>query len=76
MLIIFENHVINLKAATDFFLQKEEIKFYFSFLRDQEYASSIISFETVELAKKAFERIIYAYANEYRTLDLSQYATD
>ncbi len=73
MLIIFENHVVNMEHVTDFFLVKDEIKFYFSFLRDQEFASSILSFETVEQANKSFKRIIYAYASECRTLDLSEY---
>lgn len=74
MLIILDKEVVNLEKVSDFCILNSDSGIIISFFSGHSIAD--FSFKDEEAAKKAFDRIIYAYANEYRTLDLSEYAAD
>lgn len=77
MLIIHETNAVHLKSVTNFYLRDNAIFFWFNYLyNDGEVSRSEFQFKNEETAKKAFDRIIYAYAKEQRILDLSEHAVD
>jgi len=74
MLIRNDSLTINLNNVIGFKFHQQIIIFYLPYLDVYKEPDEIwLNFKDDKSAKKAFDRIIYAYANEYRTLDLSEY---
>lgn len=74
MLIIFDEEVINLDNVAIFLIDSDCIRFCCNFEYKLRKDDWYIEFKSKKTAKKVFDRIIYAYTHEYRTLDLSEYA--
>lgn len=66
MLIIFNLVTINLNNISSFECRNNKLIFYIP-----EIQECWFEFDNPERAKKSYDRIIYAYAKEYRILDLT-----